>query len=409
MNKPHINLLALLVMLVIVFIVTVNLNICYATVYPENKTGVTINKQIQGDILHKNLIYDIKTPKVNDFDFVLAVDSSGSTGPDENNLEGPAIAAAVPAFIEEVANNYSMLKKANFNISVVSWNDNIDFASYDFKNTDPARAHLISINKSINDIDVFVNEFKRYYNYSDETRGTNISTAIKTSYDILNYDSKPNIDYHKTKKFVLLVVGKGEYKPCNQALMKVVRGDNKAVQGNEIFTIGLDIPESSSLFKHLKDLALNRDGHWRFIGADPGALQGSLNRNLETALMEALDNATNSAVAHNVRIVESLYCYYTPDLGSFTINGVSVNKNSVQLMPNADGTTTIILPLPEPEGLKPNSHTIVSFAANFNPTYLPVTFTGNRESINLCTPSAATLPFLHYDWFNGEPFDVHLI
>ncbi len=347
-------------------------------------------------------MYTITAPKINDFDFVLAVDSSGSLGPSENDLEGPAVATAVPDFIEGIANNYSRTSMANFNISIVSWNDKIDFASSDFTNKDSSKAKLFSINKSINNIDTFINEFTKSYNYTDETAGTNISVAIRTSNDVLNADMKPNVDYHKTKKFIILVTGKGEFKPCNRDLMNAVQ------KKYEIFTIGLDVPISSYLYSHLKDLAMNKNHHWSFVGAAPGSLQGSLDQELEIALRDALDNATKSAVAYNVKIVESLYSYYTPNLASFTIDGVPINGAFVHKSTNLlDGTSTITLDLPE--GLRPNSKTVVSFTADFNPGYLPVTITNDRKPITLCSPAGNTqLAAFSYDWFNGEPFKIKL-
>jgi hypothetical protein len=392
--------------LFIILILNINLNLVNAaSPYVDNKTGVIIDKEIKGDLLSQQLQYTIITPKLDDFDFVLAVDSSGSLGPKENYLEGSAIVKAIPAFVKGIADNYSRTEQANFNISLVSWNDKIQFASSpnNFMNANPSKAKLFLVNKSINDIDSFVNNFKQYYNCSDETTGTNISNAILASINVLDADTKPPIDYRKTRKFIILVAGKGEFEPCSRVLMNEAKK-----KGYEIFTIGLDVPPSSYLFSHLKDLTMNKDIHWRFIGASPNSLQGSLDQSLEVALRDALDNATKSEVAKNIRIVESVYSYYKPDLSSFIIDGIPVNQALIQSKTNPDGTTTIILDMPE--GIRPNSKKIVSFKANFDPGYLPVTITNSRKPIILCSPDASTpLPEIRYNWFNGESFKVDLI
>jgi hypothetical protein len=405
MSKPLIGVSSILILIIMLYI---NINLSYAgsaSEYVENKTGVVINKEMRGDLSRQQLVYTIRTPKIDDFDFVLAVDSSGSLGPQENYLEGSAVATAVPAFIEGIANNYSRTNKFNFNVSIVSWNDEIEFASSaaDFRNKDPSKAKLFLINKSVNDINTFTDGFRNYYDCSDETTGTDISTAIKSSIEILDADVKPLVDFRKTKKFVILVTGKGEFEPCSPILMNLTQEKRY-----DIFTVGLDIAASSYLYSHLKDLTGNRDNHWKFIGASHDSIQDSLDGSLETALMDALDNATKSSVADNVKIVESLYCYYKPDMASFKIDGVSVDPASIQKKTNLDGTTTIILGIPD--GIKPNSEKVVSFAANFEPGYLPVTITKNRNPITICSPGVdVLLPNIHFDWFNGESFEISLI
>jgi hypothetical protein len=383
---------------------SLNLALCNAQEYKENKTGVIITKEIQGDLLNPKLVYYIKTPIIDYFDFVLAVDNSGSVGIEGKGLEGSAISRAVPRFLKGIAENSTRTSNANFNISIISWNDKIDFVSSDFTNIDPTKAKFFSINKSTStkSVDAFNSKFKDYYNYSDETSGTNISIAIKASKDTLDADKKLNANYFKTKKFIILVTGNGEFKPCAPNLMKAVGPKY------EIFTIGLDIPSSSYLFNHLKKLAMNKQYYWKFIGAGESELHEELDKSLEIALRDALDNATKSAVAYNVRIVESLYCYYTPDLASFTVNGSPINKASVRKKDNPDGTTTIDFSVPEGL-LKPNSETIVSFDAKFEPRQLPVTLTDVRKPIALCSPDSNTvLPTFHYNWFNGDGFDISL-
>lgn len=388
-----------IVALAIFLIIT---SVCVAQEYKEKNTGVIITKDIQGTFLNPKLVYNIKTPVVDYFDFVLAVDSSGSLGMG-NGIEGYAISEAVPKFIKGIVENETKTSNANFNLSVISWNDEIKFASLDFTNQLPSNAKFFPINKSTKNVDGFVNSFKEYYNYSDETAGTNISTAIKASKEALDADKKSGDRYFKTKKFIIFVAGNGEFKPCNSKLM------NTTLNQYEIYTIGLDISKSSVLFNHMKELASNQKGRWSFIGAGENEVKEELDQKLENALRDTLFNATKSIVAFNVSIIESLYCYYEPIMSSFIVNGMSIDPRSVQIKENPDGTRTIKFDIPEGL-LKPNSEIIVSFDAEFKPGQLPITLTDVRRPITLCTPDTKTaLPAFHYKWFSGDEFDIGLV
>ena len=377
------------------------ISVCIAQEYKEKNTGVIITKDVQGNFLNPKLIYNIKTPIVDYFDFVLAIDSSGSIGMG-NGIEGHAISNAVPKFIKGIMENETKTSNANFNLSVISWNDRVEFASLDFTNQLPSNARFFSINKSTRNVDRFIDDFKKYYKYSDETSGTNISTAIKASKDALDADKKSGDRYFKTKKFIILVTGNGEFKPCNSKLM------NSTSNQYEIYTIGLDISSSAKLFSHLKELAKNKNGQWRFIAAGENEIKGELDQKLENALRDTLLNATRSTVAFNVSIIESLYCYYEPVMSSFIVNGKPIDPQSVQIKGNPDGTKTIRFNVSE-ELLKPNSEIIASFNAEFKPGQLPITLTDLRKPITLCTPDAKTaLPAFHYEWFSGDEFEIGL-
>lgn len=392
----------------VVFLVVINvdLNICGAQQenpekYKEDKTGMIITKEIQGDVYDRKLVYHIKTPIIDYFDFVLAVDNSGSIGQGDR-IEGYAIENAVPRFIKGILENETKITYANYNVSVVSWNDNVTIAPLDNGKKDSSKASFFAINESTSaeHINVINKKFKSFYDYSDETSGTNINTAIKGCEAILDADKEANKKYINTKKFIILVVGNGEYKPCNSNLITKVNAKYP------IYTIGMDISEKTTLFDHVKNLTMNKEYHWKHISAGESALRKELDKSLETALWDILHNATRGPVANDVKIVESLYCYYKPDMNSFALNG---EKTNIAKSPktNLDGSTTIIFDVPEAY-LKPNSETVASFNAKFVPPYLPTTVTNNKEAIELCAPvdSDTQLSTLFYKWFNGDDLKI---
>lgn len=196
-----------------------------------------------------------------------------------------------------------------------------------------------------------------------------------------------------------MVSGNGEFKPATDELIRKVQGKY------EIYVIGMDMSLKSELRKHLKKIAENNDKQYLFLPA--GDLYPPLNVSLESALRSHLRNATNSPVARNVKITESLYCYYTLDPNSVRINGMPIDASSINIRPNGDGTQTFELEIPG--GLMPNSETKITLDVNFDPGYLPVTITEDRKPITLCSPKSDTPTgkFL-FDWFNREHFELIL-
>lgn len=386
--------LLMVIVFLSLFVLISNINMAIAQERIQNETKVTINKEVYGDPLHPELIYKIITPKLIDFNFVLAVDSSGSFGVAGNELECEAVREDIPNFIKKIP---SLYPNENFNISIISWDNDIDFAYEDFNNNDPKKARLVPIDKAINDSDNFKNEFSCL-----ETDGTNISKALEASFDVLGSDQNRPNNLHKTKEFIILLTGKGEFTPATPTLIKKVQSKY------EIYTIGMDIASQPSLRSHLIELAINNDKRWKFIGAGSPELESTLNRSLELALEEILGNARNSSVAHDVKIVETLYSYFRPDSASFRINGRSLDPQFVNIAQNKeDKTWTVTIELPD--GLLPNSETEVAFNANFEPGNLPVSLTKNRKPVIICSPSKVP-PSAQFDfnWFNGDHFGLEL-
>ncbi len=70
----------------------------------------------------------------NDIIFILALDSSASLKFSKESEQAWAIIEAVPNFIEKTISKYP---NKNFNISIVSWDNDTDFAYKDFNNKYP--------------------------------------------------------------------------------------------------------------------------------------------------------------------------------------------------------------------------------------------------------------------------------
>ncbi len=185
-------------------------------------TGIKISnmiKQVDGNDKQVQLIYNIVTPKIIHYDFILALDSSGSFG--EKSTQSKAVVRDIPRFLSKLPIYYP---DAYFNISVVSWDDNIDFA-YD------KRRGYVNINKKIplpyelapleNVTSNFAELGVLYKN--KQTESTDYSVPIQASLDILNNPENAPTDPLHTKRFIVLVTGNGEYKPCSSDLINETR------------------------------------------------------------------------------------------------------------------------------------------------------------------------------------------
>ncbi len=69
-------------------------------------TGVNVTKSVTATGSKLRFKYDIGIPPVDDYYFILALDSSGSMGYGGNPKEGEAVIYAVPKFIEETNKTY---------------------------------------------------------------------------------------------------------------------------------------------------------------------------------------------------------------------------------------------------------------------------------------------------------------
>jgi len=90
----------------------------------DPKTDVNVTRTVIGDGNKLKFKYDVGVPSVDDFYFVLALDSSGSLGCAGDQDQAKAVITAVPQFINYTIDEYP---NKTFNMSIVGWDNNIDF------------------------------------------------------------------------------------------------------------------------------------------------------------------------------------------------------------------------------------------------------------------------------------------
>jgi len=362
--------------------------------------------------------YDIKTPPVNNFDFVLAIDSSGSIDESNSGEQLKAINIAVPEFINTTLKKY--YNRKNFNLSIISWNDNVDFAysrsdqgpveTRGFNHIDPSTALPGPIGMVKADMDkgnpvVFCwpkadnSIFK-----SLPTDHTNFSVALKASMDILNNSAKYDSRYKHPVKFMILVSGESEYMPCNPSLIAAAKE-----KGYSIYAILMNPQPNSlstdgSMFNHLTDITTNVNK----VIPTP-SVQSAVSPNidlpvqLENALSQALQLAITEPVASGVVIVDPFYDYLVP-----------TNRASIRIMKlddsyrefngqNNNGTLILRLPYDLPEN---NTTQVISYC-NFVLRNLP-TSASNGSAPILLSNSRNVSSAIRYTWLKTIDLDADL-
>ena len=400
----------------LILVAILNIYILCGAAAINNDTGIKIsNEMTQIDEKQVQMLYKIVTPKIIHYDFVLALDSSGSFG--EKSTQHKAVLRDVPRFLSKITKYYP---DAYFNISLISWDNNIDFA-YDKK------LGYVEINKiepvpyklsPLENVTKNFNEFNVLYK-NKQTEGTDYSVPIKASLDIFNTPENMPKDPLHTMRFIVMVTGNGEYTPCNPDLLQ------EASNGKiGIYTIGLDIGRETELYEYLKDISRNKIAptpsesglvsNLRIVDTTP--FETELNKTLEAALREHFESIMNTSVADNIELSDRLFGYYK--LKGDSLSVVTKKSNSItrsqtaqsgiNYNPISDRTAEVKVKIYE---LLPNSTTNVAYIVEntFNPMALPVTVTEHNGPLVICSPQEHADPMLRYTWHvNGQKKELPL-
>lgn len=366
-------------------------------IYNDTNTKVNVTKSVAGTGSKLRFRYDIQTPRVDDFHFVLALDSSASLGYGGDPDQAKAIIYAVPKFIDNTIEKY---KDKNISMSIVSWNDNIDFAYGDFDNKNPKNAKLdsiITVSKDLKSKNVFgeVDSENYYYNVK-ETKKTDISKALEASLDI--FKNNPPVNYRNTSRFIILVVGNSEYLDFNNSLIRAAQD-----MGCSIYIIGLGFTKRTNLMRLLENISGYPNERNRLQALQPNGEY--LKDDLFNALTSALRNATSETVAENVTIIEPLFGYLNP-IDEVSVKVLKLPKLAYTMRPvitRDDVNKTVLLNFHLPSGLKQDNITRIEFNSDLVLRDLPVSL-GDSEPMKFGSVGNNMKPYLSYKWL--KRYDV---
>jgi hypothetical protein len=367
----------------------------------DTRTDVSVTKTIAGNGNKLKIEYDVDVPSVDDFYFVLALDSSGSLGFAGDSEQAKAVINAVPRFI-----NHTMEKYPNktFNLSIVSWDNDIDFTYPDQTKLSPIRTVSAGLNNVFGEVDD-----PKYLYRCSESEGTDLSQPIRASIDILN--NNPPADYRRNMKFILLVVGAGEYAKCDPEILAEARNNNYNIY---IVGMGKFQTERGKFVKEGSPTELHRE--LVYVSGENDRVstcmaQGpDLSIELFDKLNMALSTAITENVADNVTIIETFYGYIEPDeTVSWELVGIPETKRYINFADKIDGsdnTKTMVFQLPE---LVQDNTTKIILGANFSLKALPISFSKDSKPIIFGSSAEnAPIPTFNYRWLKNDSLNFSI-
>jgi hypothetical protein len=373
-------------------------------------TKINVSRNIAGFQGFPQIIYRIKTPPIDDFDFVLALDTSGSIGYGNEKSQLAVMSDAIPKFMHNVISNYP---NKNFRMSIMSWDDDIDFVTADlnipdpFINTNPEKSKLMNLTDLYNlSLNYYLFDDKNNYFYSKEWEFTNLSLPIDASAKI--FKNNPKIGHHRTSRFVILVTGRSEFYNCSDIILNST--ENNTYGPIPIYVIGMDLANFECPMKdNLQKIAKYDEYKLKEIQTEraqfllgPGAVSSDqLKKDLVDALDAAVDKAINEPAATDLTIVDTFYNYVDPKINSFEIKGKMIDDIfGLNKTVNIDGSNTISFGLAG--GLLPDTETLIKFDAAIHLKGLPISITQQPISLFNGTIDRNTpRPVIQYRWFDG--------
>jgi hypothetical protein len=392
------------------------------TKYQETRTKVNISKIIdQGLYGGPRIKIRIETPDGPNVQnsLVLALDSSGSLGNGGNPSYGENLRKAIMPTLENIK---TQLPKSN--VSIISWDDNIDFSYSPLTYGSAKTANLVPIGKAIEDIrrdKVFVDYPISIFGYElpillsypinyykcTEYEATDFTVGLNGAIDILNKaHPKQNNDENNTDlNSIIFIAARSEFIPFSKdtTLIEEAKKNNY-----HIYTLGIGAINKSFMEDELFYAASQTGGKYHYSsGSDSWSKKAIVDE--VNSIVEEIRDMT---LLNNVELVDTVYPYLdiiVPSIKATVTRGKESKtlKITPNIVRNVDGTTTVVLNIKE--NLSRNTALEISMDTKFNLS-MPVDVTNERRNlywnwnINRDTrPSTIT-----YKWHNNRLYRMNL-
>lgn len=359
----------------------------------QPETNVTITKTIKEGPNGPRVVIDIMAPNARyiDKDILFAIDSSGSIALENYDDEINQAMQKVLTYL----NNRELGE--NINISVLSWDNNIDFAYGNLSNKELNTTVFVPVSQA-------EREFGHLMNNSfvcEETEPTILGQGLNGSFQVLYND--PNKNNPKNMRMLIFIVGKSEFENWTP---------NSYFDKNiPLFTFGIGIDQFSKMNASLCNIASLGKLGYRI--ATPHTVEPSLMQfirgimspekdlDLGDEIIELLNIAIYGNIVKDLTIEDSVNPYFKLDNASISINGEKEGFEKILLKNNE-----FIIKMPK--SLKPGSVTEISYDLKLNFT-IPLGNTIKNEAF----PEMLALrnePFsrIAYTWQNGKQYEVIL-
>lgn len=393
--------------------------------YQEQRTMVNVTKIVdQGDYGGPRIRIRIETPdgpKVPN-SLVIALDSSGSLDKGGNPEYGKRLREAMNPALEGIKE-----KLPNSSVSILDWNDKIDFAYSPLSNSDPMKANLVPIDTAIKEIEgkkVFVDDPlylkignyelpflvsrdpypTKYYNFSEEG-STDFTKGLRGALDVLNKAyPKLNDDENNTAlKSIVFVAGRSEFIPFSRQPNLIEEAKKNKYH---IYTLGIGAINHSLMEGELMNAAKQTGGEYHYSSGGKVWTKNAI----VDEISNIVDEIRDMTLADNISLVDTIYPYLK--VADSTIKVTKTRGNNVTsfyVKPkstlNQDGTTTIELGINEK--LSRNTILEISFDTEFNLS-LPVDVSEQRRSLYFNIDNNTKMSSVTYRWHTDRWYQINL-
>jgi hypothetical protein len=396
----------------------------------DPRTNVTIQKSVSGGPFGPRIAMTLVAPGIGEIDtkVAIALDSSGSLGKGGRIEYGSYMREAMPEVLGEIE---KVMPKSN--ISIISWDDDVDFAYYPLSNKNPLLVKMVPVSEAKKEIvekEVFsynipfnyplfypsqrVNWTVPYpinviiapffakklapieYYYCNETESTNLSIGLDSARAVLN---DTGLDKSQAPlKLILLFVARSEFSPCSNDIIEKTTG--KKYANCDVHTIGIGVIEGSELEGELIKMATNYSNYHYSPGSS------SFTRGVATdAIKDAIYKFSTKIILDNISVVDTLYPYLRIDAASIdaTLNGNPLNKDlfDINQQPNSDGTTTFTASFNKGIGMRQKDILRVSFNTYLDLS-LPVDATTDRNKKQFYISEVTNRSIISYRWIGNN-------
>jgi Ca-activated chloride channel family protein len=244
--------------------------------YSSNSTRIQLN--VTGSRQVQNITMPI--------DLVIAIDSSGSM---EENDPNPNYTR-----LNATGKLVDMLSLERGDQSgVVSWDDDIDFASALTPNSTVTKMNILNI---------------------DSSGDTDLDTGLNAAVAILDANTRENKS-SSSKAIIILSDFDERYTPSGNIGSPV---DFARSKGYRIFTIGLNIENGTRQEASLKDIATSSGGQYYFSHST---------ENLQAAFENISQSMVTNTEPANVNVTEVIHNHITVNQSSFSVEPTSIQRN----------------------------------------------------------------------------------
>jgi len=395
------------------------------TKYQEQRTKVNITKIVeQGDYGGPRIRIRIETPEGPNVpnSLVIALDSSGSFDMGGNPEYGKQLREAMNPTLEGIKE-----KLPNSNISILSWNDKIDFAYDPMSNSDPMKADLVPIDKAVRDIKekkVFTddplylkigdqelpfvisgNPYPRTYYKPSEDKSTDFTKGLGGALDILN-KAYPNLSVDENNtvlKSIIFIAGRSEFVPFSRQPNLLEKAKKNKYH---VYTLGIGVINGSLMEGELMNASKQTGGEYHYSSGGKSWTRNAIVDEISKIVEEIRD----TTLADNISLVDTLYPYLkvvNSSIKATKISGGSAQSINVKprLILNRDGTTTIELGINE--NLPRNTVLEISMDTKFDLS-MPVDVSEQKRSLYTEIDDDSKISSVTFRWHTDRWYQMYL-